>query len=250
MTGLSRDVSTTAAVHLYDANGDPVTDPRIKSTVTSVHVDAQILETKEVEVSAITSGMPADGYALTGTVTCEPSKVLVAGRGTAYQNLSRIVIPESAISVAGAMEDITQVVNLSGYLPEGIRFADADFDGNVEVYVQIEQMMSIGVDVPVENITIINVPEGYTAQLVDIGPTKQIEIQGISTALVQVNPSQITGVIDASSLSPRLVNDDQSANDVHAGSNDGLVVFNVPTGINAVGQVYMEVILTKDGEEQ
>ena len=68
VTGLSRDVSTTAAVHLYDANGDQVTDPRVKSTVSSVHVDAQILETKEVEVSAITSGTPADGYALTGVI--------------------------------------------------------------------------------------------------------------------------------------------------------------------------------------
>lgn len=250
VTGLSRDVSTTAAVHLYDANGDQVTDPRVKSTVSSVHVDAQILETKEVEVSAITSGTPADGYALTGIVTCEPSKVLVAGRGTAYQNLSRIVIPESALSVAGAMEDVTQVVNLSGYLPEGIRFADADFDGNVEVYVQIEQMMTIGVDVPVENISIINVPDGYSAQLVDVGPTKQIEIQGISASLVQVNASQITGVIDASTLSPRLTGDEQAGGEVHTGSNDGLVVFTVPTGINTVGQVYMEVILTKDEEEQ
>ena len=250
VTGLSRDVSTTAAVHLYDANGDPVSDPRVKSTVTSVHVDAQILETKEVEVAAITSGTPADGYALTGIVTCDPSRVLVAGRGTTYQNLSRIVIPESAISVAGAMEDITQVVNLSGYLPDGIRFADPEFDGNVEVYVQIEQMMSIGVDVPVENISIINVPEGYTAQLVDIGGTKQIEIQGISSALVQVNPSQITGVIDASALSPRLTDGDSQEAEAHSGSNDGLVVFNVPTGINTVGQVYMEVILTKVEEVQ
>ena len=124
VTGLSKDVSTTAAVHLYDANGDPVSDSRIKSTVTSVHVDAQILETKEVEVSAITSGNPAEGYALTGVVTCNPSRITVAGRGSSFQELSRLVIPESLISVTGAMEDITQIVNVSSILPDGVRFAE------------------------------------------------------------------------------------------------------------------------------
>ncbi len=249
VTGLSRDVSTTAAVHLYDANGDMITDPRIKSTVSSVHVDAQILESKEVEVTAITSGNPAEGYALTGVVTCKPSKVLVAGRGTTYQELNRIVIPESVLSVNGATEDITQIVNITKLLPDGMRFADADFDGNVEVYIQVEQMMTIDVEVPVENISIINVPEGYSAQLVDIGPTKRIDIQGISTTLVQVNPSMITGTIDASDLSPRADGSESTADEPHLGSNDGLVNFTVPTGISTVGQVYMEVILTPLAEE-
>ncbi len=243
VTGLGRDVSTTSTVHLYDANGSLVTDPRVKSTVSTVHVDAQILETKEVEVSAITSGNPAEGYALNGTVTCSPSKVLVAGKGSAYQELTRIVIPESAVSVSGAMGDITQIVNISSYLPDGIKLGDPDFDGNIEVDVQVEQMMTIEVEVPITNISVINVPAGYTAQLVDIGPTKRIEIQGIATALVQADPNQIRGTIDAAALSPRITDADDQQEGVHQGSNDGLVTFTVPTGVNAVGQVYMEVIL-------
>ena len=250
VTGLSKDISTTAAVHLYDANGDMVSDSRIVSSVTSVHVDAQILETREVEVSAITSGNPAEGYALTGVVTCNPSKITIAGRGSAFQELGRLVIPENMISVSGAMEDITQIVNISSILPDGVRFADREFDGNVEVYVQIEPMLTIDVEVPVENISIINVPAGYTAHLVETAP-KRIEIQGISTALIQVNPALITGTIDASALSPRMSEADENGEgSVHTGSNDGLVVFNVPTGISAVGQVYMEVILSPIGAQE
>ncbi len=251
VTGLSKDVSTTAAVHLYDANGDLVSDQRIISTVTSVHVDAQILETKEIEVFAVTSGNPADGYALSGVVSCDPGKILVAGRGTTFHEMTRLVIPDSMISVAGAMEDITQIVNISSLLPDGVRFADKEFDGNVEVYVQIEQMLTIEVDVPIENISIINVPAGYTAHLVETAP-KRIEIQGVSASLIQVNPATITGTIDASALSPRMTDPapDGGAGAVHSGSNDGLVTFTVPTGINAVGQVYMEVILTPLNAEE
>ncbi|MBP5385546.1 MAG: hypothetical protein J6Y57_11340, partial [Lachnospiraceae bacterium] len=161
VTGLGKDVSTTAVVHLYDANDEMITDPRVQSTVTSVHVDAQILETKEVEITAVTSGSPAEGYALTGVLSCDPARIRVAGKGSTYQELSRLVIPESAVSVAGATEDVRQIVNINNYLPEGIRLAEDDFDGNVEVYAQIEQLMSIEVEVPVENISIINVPEGY-----------------------------------------------------------------------------------------
>ncbi|MBO4902129.1 MAG: hypothetical protein J5518_04995 [Lachnospiraceae bacterium] len=251
VTGLGKDVSTTAAVHLYDADDNLITDQRIKSTVTSVHVDAQILETKQVEVSAITSGNPAEGYALTGIVNCDPSTVLVAGRGTAFQELNRIVIPENVVSVAGATDDVTQYVDIAGYLPEGIRLADREFDGSIEVYVQVEKMMSIEMDIPVENISIINVPDGYTAHLVEIGPTKRIEIQGISTALVQANASLITGTIDASTLSPRITDpEEQDTEGVRSGSNDGTVTFSVPTGISVIGPVYMEVILMPVSAEE
>ena len=183
-------------------------------------------------------------------VTCNPSKIAIAGRGSAFQELNRLVIPENMISVSGAMEDITQIVNISSILPDGVRFADREFDGNVEVYVQIEPMLTIDVEVPVENISIINIPAGYTAHLVETAP-KRIEIQGISTALIQVNPAMITGTIDASSLSPRMSDPDETGEgSVHTGSNDGLVVFTVPTGISAVGQVYMEVILSPIGTQE
>ena len=109
--------------------------------------------------------------------------------------------------------------------------------------------MSIEVEVPLSNISIINVPDGYTAQLVDIGPTKRVEIQGIATSLVQVEPNMIRGTIDASTLSPRIIEEGTEEENVHPGSNDGLVTFTVPTGISTVGQVYMEVILMNTGDQ-
>lgn len=250
VTGMNSDMSTTAVVRLYDANGSLVDDPMVTSSVTQIHVDAQILESKEVDIISAVTGTPADGFGATGGIDCEPATILVAGAGNTYKNLMHIVIPEGVINVTGARENIVQTVNVNSYLPDGVRFADPSFDGNVTITAYVERMQTATVDVPIENITINNVPEGYTAHLVEIGPGKQVEIQAIPGVLAEVIPSSITGSIDASALAPRLSEGETFEEGmVHAGSNDGLVVFTCPAGVSAVGQVHMEVIILPQNED-
>lgn len=241
--GMERDMSTTSPVYLYDANGDMVDEPMIKSSVSEVHINAQILKTKDIDILAVISGVAADGYGATGGVDCEPATIKVAGTGNIFNNLKHVVIPEGVISVNNAMGDVEQTVDVLSYLPEGIKPADHDFDGNVKITAYVEKMQTATVSVPVDNITITNVPEGYSAHLVE-NTVKSVEIQGIPDVLEQVNPSSITGSIDASLLTPRLNEDEEyEPGTVHTGSNDGVVVFSCPAGLNAVGTVYMEVML-------
>lgn len=248
VTGMDSDMSTTAAVHLYDINGEMITSPLIESSVSKVHVDAQILETKDVDILPVVSGTAADGFGDTGAVECNPATIKVAGAGKIFNNLLHIIVPEGVVSVNGARENVVQTVNITSYLPEGIRFADSSFDGTITITALVEQMQTMTVDVPIENITFTNLPEGYTAHLVEIGP-KQVDIQGIPGKLAQVNPQAITGTIDISSLSPRLAEDEEyEEGTIHVGSNDGIVTFACPDGISSVGQVYMEVIIMPQGE--
>lgn len=247
--GMQRDMSTSAPVVLYDANGDVVNEPMIESSVSEVHINAQILDTKDIDILTVASGIASDGYGATGGVDCEPATIRVAGAGNIYKNLMHIVIPEGVISVSGATDNVEQTVDITGYLPEGIKLADPDFDGSVKVTAYVEKMQTTMVDVPISNISINNVPDGYTAHLVE-STVKQVEIQGIPGVLAQVNPSSITGSIDASLLAPRLAEDEEyEPGTVHAGSNDGLVVFSCPPGVNSIGQIYMEVILLPIGED-
>lgn len=250
VSGMSSDISTTAAVRIYDSAGEVVDEPMIDASVSKIHVKAQILETKDVDILSAVTGVAAEGFGATGGIDCEPSTVKVAGAGNVYKNLMHIIIPEGVISVAGARENIVQKVNISGFLPDNVRFADPSFDGIVTVTAYVESMQTTMVDVPITNISITNIPDGYTAHLVEIGPTKQIEIQGIPGNLAQVNPASITGTIDASTLSPRLNEDEEyEIGTVHTGSNDGLVVFSCPNGVSASGQTSMEVIILPEGTD-
>jgi hypothetical protein len=75
--------------------------------------------------------------------------------------------------------------------------------------------------------------------LVDVGGSKRIEIQGLNEDLTNLDPSQITGTIDGSSMTPR----DATIEGVHAGSYDANVRWNVPVGITVVNSSMMEVSL-------
>ncbi len=246
VTGINKDFSTTSSVHLLDVNGNEVTNPMLTTTVPEVHIEAQVLGTKEVPVLAAVSGTPAEGFGATGGIDCEPKKVLIAGSGSIFDEYAHVVIPDDRLSVAGARENVTTIVNILDFLPDGLMFADQGFDGNITATIHVEPLQSRMVEVPLSNITIENVPEGYIAQLVDIGTGKQITVMGLSNVLDQADLQSITGTIDASKLVPRL-NDGEELTDgmVHQGSNDGLVTFTCPNGISVSGQVYLEVILVQ-----
>jgi len=248
VTGINKDFSTTSAVYLYDANGDLVNNPMISSTVPEVHIEAQVLGTKEVPILGSVSGTPADGFGATGGIDCNPQKIMIAGSGSIFDEFAHVVIPDDRLSVSGARENVTTIINISDLLPDGLIFADSQFDGNVTATIHVEALQTKLVDVAVGNITIENVPEGYVAQLVDIGPSKQITVMGLANVLNQADFSSIRGTIDASNLVPRLNEGEELLEGmVHQGSNDGLVTFSCPSGITVSGQVYMEVILTQGG---
>jgi hypothetical protein len=239
VSGASSDIRASSKVVLYDGNGDVVNNSTLTVGVTEILVDVDILETKEVPVYAAISGTPAEGYAATGKVSVNPETVLVAGSGTSFKNLESITIPGEDISVAGASEDVTYTCNINDYLPGGIRLAGDDTEGTVDVTVYIGKLENSLIDVPTANIKIDNVPEGYTAVLVDIGGSKRIEIQGLNEDLTNLDPASVTGTIDATSMTPR----EATGELMHPGSYDGTVRWSVPPGITVIGASPMEVTL-------
>lgn len=248
VTGMRNDISTSSVVNLYNASGELIEDVMLKSNVADVHVDVQILETKEIPLAYAVSGTPADGYGATGVVKSSPSTVVIAGEGDNFNNMSMLSIPAERISVAGASEDVIVTINLTDYLPSGVTFADPDFDGNATVTAYIGSLQRKEIDVPTANITIENVPEGYTAVLVDIGGLKRIEVQGLGDVFTQLDGTVVTGVIDAGMLSPRMPEGEvPEEGTLYAGSNDGQVKFTLPTGVSETSPIYMEVILNPIG---
>ena len=239
--GMKSDISINGLVKLYDGNKDEVKTDTINMSISEVHVNVEVLETKEIPISALVSGTPADGYMATGVVIVEPESILVAGDGRNFKELSSIVIPGKDVSLDGANADTIVTLNINDYLPGGVRTAAEDYDGTVNVTCYVGKLETAQIDVPTTNISIVNVPEGYAANLVDIGGTKRIEVTGLADVLAATEGMNITGTIDASTLLPRGELKDGSA--YYEGSNDGLVNFVFPTGVSGVDMTYMEVSL-------
>jgi len=248
---MNESFTTSCPIMLYDINGEIIDDPAITTSDSEVRTSVEILETKEIPVTASYIGITSPGYSATGTVICDPSSIVVAGSGSDLDKLSSIKIPEEVVSIEGATENVNSIVNIKEYLPSGIVLADSGFSGDINIVTVIEAHSVLSVDLPVSKIEVTNLPENYTAHIVYGEETIPIEVTGLSDDLAQVGNSEITAQIDATTLLPRLASDEESADnaEIHTGSNDGNVIVNLPTGVTQISNVSLEVIINyNDGQ--
>ena len=119
---------------------------------------------------------------------------------------------------------------------------------DVSVTVEIAQNQRKVIDVPLSNITINNLPEGYVANIVDIGPTFPVEIQGIGDEYERYSGDLAIGMIDAAGLVAR--NPEHSNTEMPTGECDGTVVFDFPSGVSLVNPVNLMVVVDHVGTQQ
>jgi len=236
---------TSSPITLYDMKGNLINDPAIEMSKAEITANVEILEIKEIPVTANFIGTAAPGYGATGTVICDPSSIKIAGKGSAFDNLSAVKIPDSALSIDGATENVEAIVDVTNYLPKSVKLADPDFTGEINVIAVVEQHDTISIPISVSDISVINLPENYIAHIVSGEPNIMVEVSGLAGDLDASVLAGITGVIDANSLMPRLEEGEQleEGTILRVGSNDGAVILNLPQGIIQNSIVTMEVII-------
>ena len=238
VTGLRGDISTNVPVELFDEDWNEITDSMVVASVTEVHVDVKILEVRTVPVTyGHITGVPADGYQITGNVVLNPDTVDIAGSGKDFEAIESVEIPDDVISIAGASSNIETVIDLNRYLPSSASFANPAFDGMVTVTVIIGGVSERVLNVPAINVSIASVPEGYTAMFMDASGYKEVKVYGLSDTLKQIDANSITGVVNASSAIP----EDVTAQGLPLqGTYTGEVAFNLPAGVSITEPVYMD----------
>ncbi|MBO4905037.1 MAG: hypothetical protein J5367_07415 [Lachnospiraceae bacterium] len=243
ISGISRDFTITEPLFLCNAEGERINDERIIFSRTVTEIKYIIYETKTIPINSGFSGTPAAGFGTTGVVITEPESVLIAGKGENYDDMEVIYIPSDQVSVDGATSDVTANVSIADYLPTGVIFADPEFDPNIRVKVGIDKNERKVIDVPLSNVTVENVPEGYTVNIVDIGGTFPVEIQGIGDSYERYSGDLAICRIDASNLVPR--NTPAVDAPVTVGENDATVIFDFPAGVSLTNPVTLMVVVDR-----
>ncbi len=246
ISGINSDFTVTEPLYPYDANNEQINDDRIILSRTVTEVNYLIYATKTIPISSGYSGNPSAGFGANGVVITEPSSVLIAGCGENFDDMEVIYVSPDQVSIEGATSDVTVAVNISDYLPSDVIFADSTFDPEIRVKVGIEANQHKVIDVPLSNITIDNLPDGYMASIVDIGGSVPVEIQGIGDAYDRYSGDLAIGKIDAATLVPRGgIPADHEAGTPVPGENDGQVVFDFPAGVSVVEPVTLMVIVDR-----
>lgn len=196
VSGFTSKINTDADIRLYDADGVEIKSANLELSITKVRVNVEILEKKTVPVNYTSTGVPADGYRLTGETTSTRYNVTIAGRSSLIQNINAIEIPEGVIDVSDAEENVTASIDLEDYLPDGVIFAEEDFDGLVDVTVYVGQEMRRPFTVAVRNIHVTGLPAGLEAEIFDPAEECSITLIGLASELDAVNVNTLETSVD------------------------------------------------------
>lgn len=196
ISGFSNNISTVADVRLYDEDGNEITAPNIEKSISSVRVSVEILERKTLPLTCEVTGTPEDGFQFTGEVTFSKGAVTVAARSKLLENVEAIAIPEGILDVTGASEDVTVLVDLNQYLPDGVVLAEDNFVGRVNATAKIEAERDRAVRIPVGRIRFDGLPEGFRAVITEPANECSITFSGLLAALNEVTAEEVTAVVD------------------------------------------------------
>jgi len=193
--GAMSDVNITLPVHLYDADGREVDDTKLTKSVSEVFTTASILQTKEIPLEYTAIGTPEEGYIFTNQYIAEPSMITIAAKASVLKNISSITV-DDALNLDGAMGNVTAEVELKQYLPDNVVLADSGFDGVANVIAVVEEESVRTLEVPVDNITLTNIPEGYNAKLRDIEDSVLVKFAGLAAKIHELDAETVIGTVD------------------------------------------------------
>lgn len=184
-----------------------------------------------VSIKATAEGTPKGGYQI-GEVTAVPAEISVVGTEEALaalaENNNIIEIPSSEVNATNAYEDFTTKVDISEFLPEGLRLA-TDVSSSVLINTKILPDGSKAFEVPISNITVQNLPEtmmvSYTIDSIEV------RVKGTASVLSRLQAEDIVGSIDL--------------NEFVVGSHTVPVTITVPNGLELVNAVSVDITIAE-----
>ena len=196
VSGFTNNNGTDAEIRLYDENDEIISSDTIIKNISKVRVTVEILAVKTVDIIWKTTGVPARGYLATGDITATRNSVTIAGTSKTIDNITAIEIPETALDITGVTENFETIVNLKDYLPDGVILAEEDFQGKVQVNVAVEPVVEKVVPMPVNQVQVLNVPEGFTVETAEEEPTYNLTLVGLARDLDELDLGTLQPAID------------------------------------------------------
>jgi len=156
METFTEEVSLVA----YDSEGNAIDPKKITFSHDSLEVTIGICPTKEVGISVVTEGEPAEGYYV-DKVEFAPDTVLIAAEQSKLNLIRMIEIPCDISDAAG---DLEFQINLEDYLAE--KYEDTltlvDEDITVGVIVSVKEMANKQINLSSTDVEVRNLADNLT----------------------------------------------------------------------------------------
>ncbi len=245
LTGFTEDISTLSDIVFYDADGEVVPNRELTLNMDNVRVNVEILATKRVPIYYATIGSPAEGYALTGTIDCDPDTVVIAGTTADIDDVTLVNIPASELNVTGQKANLSTVLDLEKYLPERIRIGDSKFNGKVSFTVYIEPLITDYFGVYMRNVEIRNIPDGFEAEFDEPEDNVEFSLTGLAQDLERLALSTLNYRVDFMAFGA-----ENGVKEYHDGIYNLDLLMDLPTGITQKDTVRIKVKLISPESEE
>ncbi len=174
----------------YDGNGELVESANIECNVLKVEVSIEILKTKTVPVKLNTMGDTRDGYQVI-SVDYQPTEIKLVGAEDVLQSISDISISDIDIS---DLYDSTEIaIDVSDYLPEGVKIADGT--EQIMVKIVIEKLKTIELSFSKDDIGLENAIDEYDYEIV-VDDNLIIQMLGLADIVLGVTIEDLKPSID------------------------------------------------------
>ena len=197
ISGMSDSWTTYRATPiLMDTDGREIDTTRLTLSDTMVNVEARILNTKEVTVSVVPSGTPANGYKVT-EIQMSPTTVLLKGNKTLLNSINEIQIPADIVSVEGANKDFTVSIDVSEYIPEGVELVNLE-QATVSIMVSVDKIKTKSFSINTEDIIVTGLPTHTTMEYAL--SSVAVNITGLEVDVNALTTGMLTASIDVTDL--------------------------------------------------
>lgn len=234
--GMTSDISSAVDLKLYDEEGNIIDTNSIKTNISSVNVNVEILAKATVPLTYTTLGVPAEGYLVSGNITSTPGTVVIAGKKSVIDTINSIEITD--INVTGQSSNMTTIVNVKDYLPNGVSYVGKSKDSNITIQVGIEKEQTDDFKVPSKNITLVNLPAGLKGTISDLDDIVEIQITGLANVVGALDENTIVGVVDINEMETLL-----GVATIEAGVYNTEVKFQIPEGAQVITPLAVQVTI-------
>ena len=100
------------------------------------------------------------GYRFTG-IECDAKTISVVGLRSQLASITSITIPSEALSVEGLMAGKVVTVDVSQFLPEGVRMVTDNGDTTIHIRLDVERLSSRIYSIDKNDIVLTGKREGY-----------------------------------------------------------------------------------------
>ncbi|MCI8597763.1 MAG: hypothetical protein HFJ10_04890 [Lachnospiraceae bacterium] len=195
VTGFTFDRTQKCQLKVLDSEDVPVDTTYLEyyGKTDGMNVNVTMLKTKTVKLKVGYTGTPHADYTFNG-IFYKPETVEIAGDIEDIAGISEIVIPDEAVNIDGITENLQLDLDITDYLPAGIRLAKSA-DASVAVVVELEKKEGRPIKIPVSDIEFQNIPRGLE---IDFDELEEIElvVMGSKEELDNLDMSEIIVTLD------------------------------------------------------